>query len=481
MIQIFICFLACAPDCSPWSAIPIDTREADSPSEAQSSVEDSINRIADWTGRPESCVSGVQSVDTLELDGRPMLGQYDSQTREILLQGDLSQSGVARVSVHEFCHAIDYELDSISEANPDRLSTVSSSISAEIYPSEVLRLHEAFAGICEQGPQGAAVIASISDSCGLNIDLTAQEFVEETLFQSSSVLVHTADLTVDTAELTHREGNFLAGSIDAVPAQDVVLAIDWTVDDSGWIEPQVMFVDGGQVVAATTLDRFEQGRDSFNNPTLTSGSLLGSTSGAVLRDRQTEIGLRISLVDGAIQTDSIDLPLLPVEPRGFEKDGDWFVVGEMDSAPTAVLILDGVSQVIDYPSSHGETSGVSSFYADDRGALVAWESNTGLAVQAIDWRGEVSWHTLLALPGSRVSNLTRSSDGRVLMDVYTSEADVGLSYSPESDSWSLLNVPKCTEIGDGWMLQDQGSIRLRWEHSASGRSIMLETAAYESN
>lgn len=472
-LSVFV-FAGCSP-CGPWSEIPIDANTSAEPALSATLVRDGMEQLAAWTERESTCVSEVRFVDDLRDGSQKLNGRYLENPGRVFVESTLVSSKIPSITIHEFCHAIDFE-GQIVDKESTALESVAEGLPA-YYASETDQLHEAFARVCTQGPQGVAVLHGISQICDLDLELDAHRFVEEQIFPiDDSPPIDRVSAVTESSDSDLREGAFLAGAVSPVAAWEDLFVVDWSVTDGGWIEPMALLLDpNGDVLAAGEMDAFEQGRDSNGNPSITSGSVIGSDSGPLFLHRETQRAFRFERAATALSLTEVELPVLPDEPWGFELNGDYFVAGYLDRALVVELIQDGRSTPLTHTSPHGDASTLSAFHADGQGALIAWETGTGLALQELSWEGELLWEAELTIPGARVSSVVRNPSGGVMFDLQLStvNASVAILVQQETQSWSVLETDGCTTIGSAWVPVQGQLAKATWEAREGGRAIVL--------
>ncbi len=473
-LSVFV-FAGCSP-CGPWSEILIDASASSDPAASEKTVRIGMDQLVGWTGRESSCVSSVVLVDELKSEGLKVNGSFQPDSALVSLESALESAPLKRTTIHEFCHAIDFEDGLVSESTLV-LAPVAEGLPVAYYETETDRLHEAFARVCTQGPQGVAVLHGISQICDLDLELDAHRFVEEQIFPiDDSPPIDRVSAVTESSDSDLREGAFLAGAVSPVAAWEDLFVVDWSVTDGGWIEPMALLLDpNGDVLAAGEMDAFEQGRDSNGNPSITSGSVIGSDSGPLFLHRETQRAFRFERAATALSLTEVELPVLPDEPWGFELNGDYFVAGYLDRALVVELIQDGRSTPLTHTSPHGDASTLSAFHADGQGALIAWETGTGLALQELSWEGELLWEAELTIPGARVSSVVRNPSGGVIFDLQLStvDASVAILVEQQTQSWSVLETDGCTTIGSAWVPVQGKLAKATWEAREGGRAIVL--------
>lgn len=146
---------ACAP-CTPFAEMRFP--------EDGEALAATVADFAAWTGRDGVCVPAVEWREELE-EGPLAAGRYDGPGEPILLRrGAGSPSDMARTLRHELCHALDAE-EGLSTVLASTLDP--ESIDPVAYPTEALRLAEAFAQACEAGPPPVEMPAALHRQCGL--------------------------------------------------------------------------------------------------------------------------------------------------------------------------------------------------------------------------------------------------------------------------------------------------------------------------
>lgn len=154
--MLFAALVACSP-CTSFSDMTYS-----GPEEAELSA--LVAEFAGWTGREGVCVPSVAVVD--EIDGDPdLLGLYSGAGSPIVLARATGSYG--RVLRHELCHALD-DQEALAETTAYALD--STTIDVTQYPSSTLRLAEAFALACQDGPADLSFGGALELRCGLEVD-----------------------------------------------------------------------------------------------------------------------------------------------------------------------------------------------------------------------------------------------------------------------------------------------------------------------
>lgn len=489
----------CGPACGEWADVPVEDPDGLATSGQVDAVRAAIDTFAGWTGRDETCVADVRFVDALEEDGVTLAGRYTHPSRRIRVVADLGEGPLARVTAHEFCHALDHEEGWISLENADVLAPYAD-VNAEVYDTEAARTREAFARICQDGPTLPALYAALAEACGVDAEDEAVAFVDEVAF------VHVDDVgelgtfaaasTWTPVDGTTRTGASLGAAVAAGGGGLFALDHPYTeeADGSGTIAPELLRLEARAVAERLAMDPFAPTRDANDNPLFTRHRLLGSSGDPIL----------VAMEDGAAwRVRSAPLALEPVDGFGafdpwtglvgFEHEGQALVMGTRDGVDLVALVdLDAGTVAPVEEADLLEGVRPAAFYADAEGALVVFAGAGGVLLVGVDWAGDVQW--LHGLPGGddRVRGLTRLADGSVLVapSVYVPEGDgmaVGvplpMRLDPASGSWSVPDGD-CDGVWayTGWVLAggvpatvatetlDAGGYRLVWgELAVEGR------------
>lgn len=120
-----------------------------------------LQDFAAWTGGPAVCVPGVRLTEDDDLEGA--LGRWDGAGQPMRVAGAHPQA--YGTVVHELCHAWDEGAGFESEWHPqafreDEISDV------EVYDTPRLRVREAFARACEDGPVDLRLRDDLAQRCG---------------------------------------------------------------------------------------------------------------------------------------------------------------------------------------------------------------------------------------------------------------------------------------------------------------------------
>lgn len=154
-------FAGCTPVCGAWEDVVV---AEEGTTEQRDAIEDAFATFAEWTGREETCVAEVVVVDTLESNGIPVAGSYSSLFHRISVVAD--EPFVEDVVLHELCHALDDEEGWPSLSGGDLFDTTG--LNQLLYDTPALRMHEAFARICAEGPVLPAMWRRLEDTCDID-------------------------------------------------------------------------------------------------------------------------------------------------------------------------------------------------------------------------------------------------------------------------------------------------------------------------
>lgn len=387
-------------DCGPWDELPVEDPDGLATIEQLAAVEAAIDTFAGWTDRAETCVTEVRFVEDVE----DAAGQYRDRHHRVELE-----PGAAKVTLHELCHAVDHEEGWISLENADVFTPYADMVDATRYPTADSRLLEAFAEICEDGPQVSALARALDAACGPDIVSPAFLLVDDVVFARGEALTFgtfTADATWTAVVGTERTGQPLGATLVAGAAGTFALDLAALPSDDGGpdhVEPELLRLEGAAVAERLALQPYSPAWDRNH-------ALLGSSGDPLL----------VSLVDGAAwRVRSGPLALEPTtfpsfDPAtslsGFEHQGRAFVLGTRDGVVVIALADLGSGAV--KPIGEGEPLRL---HADADGAVAMFWSRGEAVLVGVDWGGVVRWRH--ALPGSDYLPrfLTRAADGGVLL------------------------------------------------------------------
>lgn len=461
--------LACSP-CGPWEDLEVRDPDGLLDESDHVAIEAGIALFIDWTDRTETCVQYIEAREELEVSGYSLRGRYRSSPNRIHV-AEQSPQELYRTTTHEICHAADDELGWVSEGAAEVLLPHTESLNTELYDTEEMRLGEAFARICAAGPSASWLSQEMASTCGFSGIDPGVTFVREQLFepQEPPALGGFAILATEPQALEELDG---AQSLVAAAGPDALYALGRSLaEPEGLITPWLFEIDpsSGQVVDRLALESFELGRDESGNPLAWRYSLIASSQGVLLVERQQEAAFRVR--SGPLRLDTE--PALMVPPSGsplagFESSEGLLLFGEWGGEQQARLFSHEGELL--RPSPWLDAPEPTAFVADRWGAVIAWEQD-GVFLQAEDWGGEVLWQAQLPGPTLRVAGLSRLPSGRVLVELWvvaekgedtgTVLEPVSVLYDPEQQSWSApQDLESCTGAPGIW-------------HQVGGRSVQL--------
>lgn len=141
-------------------------------------IRQAISDFARWTGEEGVCVPGIELRE--ELSDGYAVGTYSGPRKNIL---QVPGSGHS-TAVHELCHAIDERMGWMSEDHP-RLFPVGH-IDPVLYPYRSIQMHESMARICEFGPKGLDLQATLENTCGWELAHPGQDLILREVYDQVS-------------------------------------------------------------------------------------------------------------------------------------------------------------------------------------------------------------------------------------------------------------------------------------------------------
>lgn len=350
--MLLLALLACHAECVAFEDMtvfdPDDLAGADMTTEIEAAIMD----FAAWTGREGVCVPGVEIVADVPEDDpdNPKVGTYEGPHDRILVQADATLS-TRDITVHELCHALDYDED-LEESWPEGAFTAGSVDPDLDYDSVDTRTHEAFARACAGGPTDLVVAAALDTQCG-RLELTAAD-----VYISTTVYPAYATTTFDPTPFTV--------TIDARPVDiDPRYAIYGAAGYDGEVLVLVDWYDPG-------LDGYRVGVLRLDPGT---GSLLGRIDIRGLRPYAS--GVRMAVSDGR--------PVALVYAYG--GDAETTMAYEIDpTAGTATnLGFAGLSRYVDAAADLDGVLYVAGRATGDGGGpeLTAWDHTTGASTRLL--------------------------------------------------------------------------------------------------
>jgi len=423
---------ACDP-CHSWDEVKIVDHADRDDTEAVAIIADALDTFAAWTGREITCVDKVKVVEKLDRNGRKISGQYSSSRSNISIRYRKNERYLRDVTLHELCHAVDYEEDRPSLDHAEALEPYTEGLNDELYETADRRTQEAFANICEEGPQLHPLWRQVEDYCGDDILDPAYRAVHELMFTAGDYSVELGRFggSYDSWELAgigpeeDDYSGFWTGL--TVTGADGLFMLDtlYTLDDEGLFEslqPVLRHIDPH---SATVLDTLflepydETLRDANNNPSYQSHALLGSTTQPILYDRY-DPGSAWRVHSDPLELEAVSLPSLVEGARleGFERDG-WLIasIDEGEGPYQATMALEDPAWTpLTFDGLPLEGAHVEAFNASEDGALVVFYGDSGPELAGLDMQGELEWSTPMGIEGgvSRTYGAHRMPDGSVV-------------------------------------------------------------------
>ncbi len=433
LLTIPLLVAACDP-CHGWEEIEyIDKAQVDD-GEAMELVREAVDHLAYWTGRDQTCVGKVKLVEELRRGRERWSGRYSPRTGTILIDHKENEWNMVDTTLHEFCHAIDYEEGLPSLDNVEILKPWTEDISWERYPTEQARTKEAFANICAEGPALNPLWRQYAEHCGEGDIDPAVRMVHELLYWQWDSETEIDDFAgnIELWEIAglddfgfERSENSLAATTVASADGLVVLDMIYEEDADGNFQrwrPALRRIDprSASVVEALPLEPVEVlARDYNNNPVLRSHELLGSSGDPILYDRNwPNEAWRVR--GDPLEIEPIPFPLLPpkVLIRGFEHRGHMLArvqTAETDGIYTASL-KDETWTPVDLSADARFTGHrLMAFDADEQGGVLLLNGPDGLTVAAIDLEGQPLWHAPLGIDHYSAPQINRLPDGSVVV------------------------------------------------------------------
>jgi hypothetical protein len=164
--------------CPDFDDMQVSDPEGLTTAEERGSIRQAISDFARWTGEEGVCVPAIELREELA-DGYAV-GTYSGPRKNILQVPGAGHS----TAVHELCHAIDERMGWMSEDHP-RLFPVGH-IDPVLYPYRSIQVHESMARICEFGPQGLDLQATLEETCGWELAHPGQDLILREVYDKAS-------------------------------------------------------------------------------------------------------------------------------------------------------------------------------------------------------------------------------------------------------------------------------------------------------
>jgi hypothetical protein len=440
---------------SPWDKVTVQAGIAD---------------FERWSGLDGVCVPEVSVV--AEINGGLASGRYYGPHQAIEV---ISGAGPT-TTVHELCHAWDFEHGGASEENL-RLFPVDR-IDPFRYRTRSSQVRESFARICERGPYGQDVILALEEECGVELRHPAMDFVLDEVFVKAERTREPARLTPFTP-MTRSIGSYIGqGTLrGAASGQDfVVLLVEDPADppgDSGiaseslgltkWRLVSVDPFDGMPMAEETILVDQRQDVPSFrlldssDRPVLLLRDRPGVTYAWRLgpdlsRERLSDWSVDIGLLPGIFEGGGVvleDVALLPVgEDQVATVGAPWVAVdlasGEMTEHPSLMGLREAGEISDRYVAAWPEGGWVRRWGSPVEPDLPLVEAAAYLpAVEArLDrWTPEQGWRSLTTTSYGVTPPLAVGVDGKIL---------AMFSHYDDWGSYVYLNVLVLHRGGSDW-------------------------------
>jgi len=450
---------ACDP-CHSWDEVKIVDRADRDDTEAVAIIADALVTFAAWTGRETTCVDKVKVVEKLEINGRKVSGQYSSSSSNISIRYRKNERYLGDVTLHELCHAVDHEEGYPSLDHAEALEPYTKGLNDELYETADGRTLEAFANICEEGPQLHPLWRQVEDYCGDDILDPAYRAVHELMFTAGdySVDLGRFDGSYDSWELAGitPEEDAYSGlwSGPPVTGADGLFMLDtlYTLGDEGLFEsvqPVLRHLDphSATVLETLFLEPFDEVlEDATGAPSFLSHALLGSTTQPILYDRY-DPGSAWRVLSDPLELEAVSLPSLVEGARfeGFERDGQLIAsIDEGEGPYQATMALEDSAWT---PLTHEglplEGAYVEAFNAGEDGALVVFSGDSGYELASLSIQGELEWSTPMGFEGgvSQTYGAHRMPDGSVVSPLVLNVdgnrlQTFPLRYDPVADKFS---------------------------------------------
>jgi hypothetical protein len=220
------------PDCVPWDEVVVVRTSLDATDADVAEVQAALRDMEAWTGLEAICVQRVEIVDSEAMDERAYdwaIGEYDGSSKLLLEAGEFDR----RTVIHELCHAVDATLGWPSMDAPVLDEKAARLSGSDLYEGRRLRRAEAFAQICDDGPDEVGVFAAAAGACPTSEPLVrrapgdARRWVVETAMPAAHRLWTLPPVSSSEATLDLGVPRFSLSNADLVNHGHEVH--DWTV------------------------------------------------------------------------------------------------------------------------------------------------------------------------------------------------------------------------------------------------------------
>ncbi len=468
---------ACQP-CHGWEEVVVDASSSTDPSGGASAADQGIGVFREWTGRETTCVDRVNVVD--EVDG-PAIGKYISLSHEIQAELVMAES----TTVHEFCHALDDEeagvFASASEAGADVLTPYTLGLNRALYTTESVRVSEAFARFCEQGPQAVALAEDLYAACGIEGSLDALRFVRDIAFPDATTsgwgeLDEPFSYESDVEPIPDTEATSRRPGVQSVSGRRGIFVLERyavDVDTEVVMEPQLLRLDPETHTVAERLTLPAHAVTTFRgNPTDTIYLMLGSSADPILYAfAGDDAGTAWRVVADPLRLEQLDFPVLSPDtlPDGFETDGT-LTFRDLDGSLYRSQLATTTLEEVDARGVFGSASQppALAIFGDASGVLVVFSGSSGPVLVAYDVTGHALWTREVPIPGDRVRSLFRLADGSVVVTVSVpgswtgggASVAVSVRFDPSTGRWATMSGVCGALAGENWMYSDEGPVRV---------------------
>ena len=426
-----------------------------------------VGDLAQWTQRESTCVQKVGFEEGLEEpEGVGVGGVYDAGRRRVRLREDSAPTEVRASTREAFCHAIDHELEWVSEDSAGAFDQAIAELDPELYPTLESQQHQVFAGVCQAGPESSALLIALAQECS-DYGIPPQvSFVQQAVFPHwSDALTESYAWDTQTLPLLSQRTQ-----VSAISSGAWLLMVEWIPDpETGLVQPQLDLVDAksAEVVQQLSLPEFMPTRDANGNPRSSSHTLLSVADGALLMAHDPGVASwQVEVVDGELYVLPYSAPDLGAVSSGHQDQGH-FLYATYEGGLAAWVHDFGQTEPLLWQGSGGQEGALQAFWADPEGALLAWMVGPNLVIEGRDKQGQSVWSW--SLPISPLSiKLSRTPAGQILLAFSVSDGDpgnVGVSVllDPETGSWRLPEGERCGAIARQWLTADGELVALAAE------------------
>lgn len=226
--MLLLTLLACHAECVPFEEMTVADPDDLDEGGIAAEIEGAIADFALWTGRGGVCVPGVTLVADVPEDDpdHRKVGSYRGRHDPMLVQVSSNLTPRA-ITLHELCHALDYNED-LEESWPEGAFRAESVAPDLDYDSVETRIHEAFARTCAVGPLDLVIATALDSQCGtLGLDSGAGYIQTEvypdyttTSFDSTpfSLTVEARPVAIDSMYAVYGAASY---------AREVLVLVDW--------------------------------------------------------------------------------------------------------------------------------------------------------------------------------------------------------------------------------------------------------------